>query len=135
MSAALSLKHEVAEALLVALSMFLLALSFCSGDVGGGSVFVHLSSHLSAMDFVSWHILVEGVVLASQGTAQVNGGQMCYAEIEPNAWREGERGREGKHMLCLFSTQQLSITSQGEITKCDCSLDFLSGSPTLKLPQ
>lgn len=67
MSAVSSLQHEVAEGLLNDLSMFLLALSFCPGDVGGGSVLVDLFSHLSAIVFVSWHILIEGVALAFPG--------------------------------------------------------------------
>lgn len=72
------------------LTMFLLALPFCS-DVAGGSVFVHLYSHLSAMVFVSWHILVEGVVLAFSGIAQYNRGQMSYTEIDSSAWRQKKR--------------------------------------------
>lgn len=46
------------------LSMCLLVFSFCLGNVSRGSVFVHLSRHLSAVVFVSWHICVEGVALA-----------------------------------------------------------------------
>ena len=81
MSVVSSLKHEVAQGLLGALSMFLLALSFCSGDVAGVmSLFTFPPTSLP------WFL--------SPGTDQLIRGQVYCAEIGSSVWRERERERE-----------------------------------------
>lgn len=97
-SALSSLKHAVLESYTAGRSwllliVFLLALPFCSRNVAKGSVFVHLSSHLSATVFVSWHILGKGVARHSQALLNAMRAKCIMLRLSP---AHGERGWGGE---------------------------------------